>query len=206
MACDSVRNSHATESLTSRRYCSIVTLIDSRGRSLVSEPKGSSISPPISSMPNRIGAGGTQSLNHWSRRRRTFGETGGVRDRRLKSAATINCRSAENTCNPVEPAQFRAPRGAGIAAVELANCIGFVRRRAMTLDGLPTRTGSLRFPHHEHRVCRSASPARTNLDDSEAIRKETTCFQGATVTTLRGRAWVVAKTRPRKAVTALLLL
>jgi len=36
---------------------------------------------------------------------------------------------------------------------------------------------------------------------SEAIRKEKACFQGATVTALRGRASIVAKTRPRKAVT-----
>jgi len=36
---------------------------------------------------------------------------------------------------------------------------------------------------------------------SEAIRKEKACFQGGTVTALRGRASIVAKTRPRKAVT-----
>ena len=36
---------------------------------------------------------------------------------------------------------------------------------------------------------------------SEAVRKETACFQGTTVTAWRGRALAVAKTRPRKAVT-----
>ena len=37
--------------------------------------------------------------------------------------------------------------------------------------------------------------------DSAAIRKETACFQSATVTTWRGRALIVAKTRPSQAVT-----
>ena len=39
------------------------------------------------------------------------------------------------------------------------------------------------------------------LRGSEAIRKERARFPGATVTALRGRASVVAKTRPHKAVT-----
>ena len=38
-------------------------------------------------------------------------------------------------------------------------------------------------------------------DVSEAIQKETACFQGATVMALHGRAIAVAKTRPCKAMT-----
>ena len=36
---------------------------------------------------------------------------------------------------------------------------------------------------------------------SEALRKETACFQGATFMALHGRAFVVVKTRPCKAMT-----
>ena len=40
-----------------------------------------------------------------------------------------------------------------------------------------------------------------SMGTAAAIRKEATCFQGATVTAVRGRAFVVVKPWPRKTVT-----
>ena len=51
------------------------------------------------------------------------------------------------------------------------------------------------------RSCRGCPIRPTSESLSKAVRKETACFQGATVTALPGRTFVAVKTRPRKAVT-----
>ena len=58
-----------------------------------------------------------------------------------------------------------------------------------------------RYPPLEKPCPQTLRTRLFSLSFQEAIRKEKSCFQGATVTALRGRALAVETTRPRKAVT-----